>query len=86
MPFSDQDVKISLILYYSDLTVTESPPSSVSFGDRLRNTQIFCFYSIESPDTKLHAIPLMTSRGHLGLSLLRISPEEDAEKGINVLL
>jgi hypothetical protein len=28
----------------------------------------------------------MTSRGHLGLSLLRISPEEDAEKGINVLL
>jgi hypothetical protein len=29
---------------------------------------------------------LMTSRGQLGLSLLKISPEEDAEKGINVLL
>jgi hypothetical protein len=28
----------------------------------------------------------MTSRGQLGLSLLKISPEEDAEKGINVLL
>jgi hypothetical protein len=29
---------------------------------------------------------LKTSMGRLGPSLLRISPEKDAEKGINVLL
>jgi hypothetical protein len=29
---------------------------------------------------------LMTSWGQLGLSLLRINPEEEAEKGTNVLL
>jgi hypothetical protein len=72
--------------HYSDLTVTESPLSPVSFEDRLRDNHVLCYYLVESPDTKENAMLLMTSRGQLGLSLLKISPEEDAEKVINVLL
>jgi hypothetical protein len=72
--------------YYSDLTVTESPPSPVSFKDRLRDNYVLCYCSVESTDTKLHAMSLRTSKGQLGLSLLSIYPEEDAEKGTNVLL
>jgi hypothetical protein len=71
--------------YYYDLTVTESSPSLVSFKDRLRDTLVFFYYSLKCPDTKLHAMSLRTSRGQLGPSLLRISPE-DAEKGTNFLL
>jgi hypothetical protein len=72
--------------YFSDLTLTESPPLPLSFGDRLGFIQVFCYYSVESPDTKLHELSLKTSREQLVLSLLTFSPEEDAEKGINVLL
>jgi hypothetical protein len=35
-------------VYYSYLTVTESPPLPVSLGYRLKDTQAFCDYSVEA--------------------------------------